>query len=120
VACPQLVGSRESAATTVFEKTPFVSCANCGIPYALGRVIESDAQLILNALDSFKRRFNINVHTNSEVVVIGKTSQTVTVETAGVAWQAKFTYDKLILAQSAESFRLPIPGADLPEVSNHR
>jgi NADPH-dependent 2,4-dienoyl-CoA reductase/sulfur reductase-like enzyme/rhodanese-related sulfurtransferase len=106
----------ESATITVFEKSPFVSYANCGIPYALGGVIESDAKLILNTSDSFKHRFNINVHTNAEVVSIDRVAKTVTVETAGVTEQAKFAYDKLILAQGAESFRLPIPGADLPEV----
>ncbi|OCK78639.1 FAD-dependent pyridine nucleotide-disulfide oxidoreductase [Lepidopterella palustris CBS 459.81] len=104
----------ETASITVLEKGPYVSYANCGIPYALGGVIDDDKSLLLNTPESFKSRFNIDVHVNSEVVAIDRIAKNVTVQKSDVREQVQHAYDKLILAQGAASFRLPIPGANLP------
>lgn len=106
----------ESCSITVFEKGPYVSYANCGIPYALGGVIQDDASLLLNTPESFKGRFNINVFTMSEVTAIDRASKNLTVKSLGSEGSQSYPYDKLILAQGAESFRLPIEGANLPQV----
>src|SRR5579871_5800402 len=39
----------EDASITVFERGPYVSYANCGIPYALGGEIEDDNSLLLQS-----------------------------------------------------------------------
>ncbi|KAH8687353.1 hypothetical protein BGZ60DRAFT_363650 [Tricladium varicosporioides] len=105
----------EKASITVFEKGPYVGYANCGIPYALGGVIKDKTALILQTPNSFKARFNIDVHTNSEVTCIDPEKKTVEVTVDGLA-PTLYPYDKLILAQGAEPFRPPIEGSNLPNV----
>jgi NADPH-dependent 2,4-dienoyl-CoA reductase/sulfur reductase-like enzyme len=57
----------ENASITVFERGPYVSYANCGIPYALRGEIEDDDSLLLQSPEALKSRFNIDVYTRSEV-----------------------------------------------------
>ncbi|KAF2002087.1 FAD-dependent pyridine nucleotide-disulfide oxidoreductase [Amniculicola lignicola CBS 123094] len=104
----------DTASITVLEAGPYVSYANCGIPYALGGVIQDDDKLLLHTPESLKARFNIDVQTDSEVVGIDREKKEVTVKRRSVKEEAKIAYDKLILAQGAKSFVLPIPGKDLP------
>lgn len=106
----------EKASITVFEKGPYVSFANCGLPYALGGVIKEEAALILQTPKAFKERFNIDVHDNSEVVAIDTANKTVGVKAAGSETLSQYPYDKLILAQGAEPFRPPVDGIDSPNV----
>ena len=60
----------EKSSITVFEKGPYVSYANCGIPYALGGVTKDDAALILQTPRALQERFNIDIHVNTEVLSI--------------------------------------------------
>jgi NADPH-dependent 2,4-dienoyl-CoA reductase/sulfur reductase-like enzyme/rhodanese-related sulfurtransferase len=99
----------ESATITVFEKGPYASYANCGIPYALGDVIKDDASLILHSPKYFKERFNIDVHLDTEVLEIDRTNEQVTVQREGEE-PCQFEYDKLILSQGADAIRPPIDG----------
>ncbi|EKG09455.1 hypothetical protein MPH_13504 [Macrophomina phaseolina MS6] len=106
----------ETAHITVFEKGPYVSYANCGIPYALGKVIEDDGSLILQTPKSFRDRFNIDVRLNTEAITIDREKRLVHVRTTDTEEQHHAPYDKLILAQGAEPFRPPIEGIGLPNV----
>lgn len=106
----------ETASITVFEKGPYVSFANCGLPYALGGVIKDESALILQTPTAFKNRFNIDVHDNSEVVAIDPARKTVDVKASGSETLSQYPYDKLILAQGAEPFRPPIEGIESPDV----
>lgn len=60
----------EKSSITVFERGPYVSYANCGIPYALGGVIKDDAALVLQTPKALRDRFNIDIHVNTEVLSI--------------------------------------------------
>lgn len=51
----------EKAQITIFERSGFVSYANCGLPYYLSGIIEDQADLTVQTPDTFKQRFNINV-----------------------------------------------------------
>ncbi|OCK74603.1 FAD-dependent pyridine nucleotide-disulfide oxidoreductase [Lepidopterella palustris CBS 459.81] len=106
----------ETSFISVFEKGPYVSYANCGIPYALGKVIKDDDALILQTPAAFKDRFNIDVHVNTEVVGIDRENHTIDVRSVGTDETYQVPYDKLILSQGAEPFRPPIEGVDLPHV----
>ena len=106
----------ESSSITVFEKGPYVSYANCGIPYALGGVIKDDDTLILQSPKDFKDRFNIDVHVNTEVLAIDREKGLVSMHAIGSKIVKEFSYDKLILSQGAEPFCPPIEGIDLPNV----
>jgi NADPH-dependent 2,4-dienoyl-CoA reductase/sulfur reductase-like enzyme/rhodanese-related sulfurtransferase len=106
----------EKAIITVFEKGPYVSFANCGLPYALGGIIKDEAVLILQTPRSFKERFNIDVYENKEVVNINRTQKFIDVRTMGTDMLSQYSYDKLILAQGAEPFAPPIIGITSPNV----
>lgn len=69
----------EHARITVFEKGPYVSYANCGIPYALGGVIADRDKLLLQTPESFKARFNVDVFVNTEVMAIDREKKVVRV-----------------------------------------
>ncbi|KAL7910451.1 hypothetical protein GGI35DRAFT_366952 [Trichoderma velutinum] len=106
----------ESATITVFEKGPYAGYANCGIPYALSKVIKDDEALILHTPKYFKEYFNIDVHLNTEVVEIDRTNEQVCTQTAGEAEIRRVDYDKLILSQGAEAVQPQIAGADQSHV----
>ncbi|QYT04782.1 Rhodanese domain-containing protein [Trichoderma simmonsii] len=106
----------ESATITVFEKGPYAGYANCGIPYALGKVIKDDESLILHTPKYFKEYFNIDVYLNTEVVEIDRTNEQVCTQTIGETEIRRVGYDKLILSQGAEAVQPQIDGADQSHV----
>ena len=106
----------EDTEIIVFESGQYVSYANCGIPYALGGVIKDDRSLVLQTPQSFKERYNIDVHLGSEVIAIDRERKEISVRHAHDGSVSSYYYDHLILAQGAEAMRLPIPGKDLPPV----
>lgn len=104
----------EDAEIVIFEKGPFVSFANCGLPYYIsGEIAERDA-LLVQTPESLKARFNLDVRPFHEVVKISPEDHTVTVSHDG----SEFTeqYDKLILSPGAKPFIPEIEG--LSEATN--
>ncbi|KAF1828540.1 FAD-dependent pyridine nucleotide-disulfide oxidoreductase [Decorospora gaudefroyi] len=105
----------ETANITIFEKGLFIGYANCGIPYALGGIIQSDEALILQTPESVNARYNVNVRHNTEVVGINREKKTIDFKTRDHPVRS-VAYHKLILAQGAEAFRPPMKGSDAPNV----
>ena len=58
----------ENAHIVVVERGPYISFANCGLPYYLGGTIQDRAALTLQTPESFKARFNVDVRVFSEAV----------------------------------------------------
>lgn len=106
----------ESAEIVMFERTGYVSYANCGLPYYIGGVIVNKRALTLQTPQSFRARFNIDVRTHSEVTAIDRAAKTVTVRSLGDGTEYTERYDKLILAPGASAYIPQIPGADGPRV----
>jgi NADPH-dependent 2,4-dienoyl-CoA reductase/sulfur reductase-like enzyme/rhodanese-related sulfurtransferase len=106
----------ENASITVFERGPYVSYANCGIPYALGGEIEDDDSLLLQSPEALKSRFNIDVYTRSEALDIDRTNRLLYVRNDDNETVTKVLYDKLILSQGAQPWRPSMEGIDLPHV----
>lgn len=106
----------ESATITVFEKGAYAGYANCGIPYALGKVIKDDEALILHTPKYFKEYFNIDVYLNTEIVEIDRTNEQVCTRTVGETEIRRVGYDKLILSQGAEAVQPQIVGVDQSHV----
>ena len=69
----------ESLDIVVFDRGPFVSFANCGLPYYVGDVIEDERALLMASPDLFRERFNIGVFTDTEVTRIDCDARTITV-----------------------------------------
>ena len=106
----------ENATITVFEKGPFVSFANCGLPYYVGDVIKDDKDLVIATPARFKERFNIEVKTMHEVLKINKEDKTIEVKDLNTDDTSVESYDALVLAPGAFPIRPPLPGIDLPGI----
>lgn len=106
----------EDAQITVFEKGPYVSFANCGIPYALSSTIPDPDSLLLQTPESFKRRFNIDVKIHHQVVGIDRKKKVVLVKQGKNGEVEEVGYDKLILAQGAKPIVPPVKGVDGEQV----
>ena len=104
----------EDAEITIFEKGPFVSFANCGLPYYVSGEIANRDSLLVQTPESLKARFNLDVRPFHEVISISPTEHTVTVRHDGQEFTE--SYDKLILSPGAKPFVPTIEG--LAEAKN--
>ena len=102
----------EQAEIIVFERTGFVSYANCGLPYYIGGVIEEESALTLQSPKGFWDRFHITVKTSHEVTAIHPEEHTVEVHNLETGKHFIETYDKLILSPGAHPIRPKLPGID--------
>lgn len=104
----------ESAEITVVERGPYVSYANCGLPYFLSRDIETRSKLLLQTPEGLDRRYDIHALVNTEAVEIDRKGKRV--RTHGPEGERWLAYDKLILAQGGNPILPPIPGIDATHV----
>jgi NADPH-dependent 2,4-dienoyl-CoA reductase/sulfur reductase-like enzyme/peroxiredoxin family protein/rhodanese-related sulfurtransferase/TusA-related sulfurtransferase len=111
-AAARLRRNDERAEIILFERGQYISFANCGLPYYIGGVITDKAKLTLQTPESFHKRFNVDVRTNSEVVGIDRRRKQVTVKRTGDGSVYGEDYDKLILSPGAEPVRPRLPGFD--------
>lgn len=94
----------------IFEKGPYVSFANCGLPYYIGGDIKKRDSLIVQSSAALKKRFNLDIRENSEVIEINSEEKTVYVKSEGEIYTE--SYDKLILSPGAKPFIPPISGLE--------
>jgi NADPH-dependent 2,4-dienoyl-CoA reductase/sulfur reductase-like enzyme/rhodanese-related sulfurtransferase len=108
----------EQAQIVVFDRGPYVSFANCGLPYFVGDVIADQGKLLIASADLFRDRFNIEVRTRHEVTAIDRARQTIRVRAldAPNAPERDEPYDALVLAPGAAPIRPPLGGIDLPGI----
>jgi len=106
----------ESAEITIFERGPYVSFANCGLPYYIGNIIKNDDDLIVASKEMFKKRFNINVKTNNEVISIDRTKKEIVVKDTVSSDTYTEKYEELVLSPGATPIRPNISGIDLPGI----
>ena len=104
----------EDAEIIMFERGPFVSFANCGLPYHIGGDIEDRSKLLLQTPDSFLARFNVDVRVMNEVVSVNRQEKTVTVKNLLDGSEHEESYDFLLLSPGAGPIVPPIPGLDNP------
>lgn len=100
----------EKAEIKVFERTGYISYANCGLPYYIGDVITDPAQLTLQTPESFLTRFRIDMKVHHEVTAIHPDSKTVSVRNLETGDEFTEAYDKLILAPGAKPAQPKLPG----------
>jgi NADPH-dependent 2,4-dienoyl-CoA reductase/sulfur reductase-like enzyme/rhodanese-related sulfurtransferase len=105
----------ESAEIHIFERGPYISFANCGLPYFIGGEIRDRAKLLIMTPEKMWTRSRIHAHVNQEVLSIDRSSKTIRVKRPDGGEEA-VGYDKLILSQGATPIVPPIPGAELPHV----
>ena len=98
----------EKAEIIIFEKGPFVSFANCGLPYYVSGEIGERSQLLVQTPESLQARFNLDVRPHHEVLSIDSHAKMVTVKHEDQTFTE--TYDHLILSPGAKPFVPPIEG----------
>jgi NADPH-dependent 2,4-dienoyl-CoA reductase/sulfur reductase-like enzyme/rhodanese-related sulfurtransferase len=110
----------EKAEIIMFERGPYVSFANCGLPYYVGDVITDERDLLIATPERFKKRFNIQVRVQSEVRSIDRQQHEIEVRNGQTGEVYRERYDALVLAPGAAPVRPNIPGIDLPGIFNLR
>ncbi len=106
----------EQAQIVVFERSGYISYANCGLPYYIGDVITDPGELTLQTPESFFSRFRVEMKVRHEVLGIDPESKTVTVKNLDTGKVFDESYDKLLLAPGARPTMPRLTGADIPNV----
>lgn len=106
----------ETAEILMLDRGPYVSFANCGLPYYVGDVITDEAKLLVATPALFRERFGIEVRTGSEAVSIDRASREVEVRELATGRTYRESYDALVLSPGANAIRPPLPGIDLPGI----
>ena len=106
----------ERAEIVVFERSGFISYANCGLPYYIGDVITDAEELTLQTPESFYSRFRVDMRVHHEVTAIHPEKKTVSVKNLKTGEKFEESYDKLILSPGAKPTKPRFPGADLDKV----
>ncbi len=104
----------ERAHITLVERGPYVSYANCGLPYFISGDIEKRSKLLLQTPEGFEARYRVNALVNTEALEIDRPGKRLRVR--GPGGESWLEYDRLILAQGGSPIMPPLPGADAPHV----
>ena len=106
----------ENAEIIMVERGPYVSYANCGLPYHVGGVIPEESSLLVATAEMFKALFKVDARVNCEAVAIDPKNKTVDLQNHETGEVSTESYDKLVLSPGAPSIRPPLPGIDLPGI----
>ena len=110
----------EHAEILMVERGPYVSYANCGLPYHVGDVIPKESSLLVASEKLFRDHFAIHVRTRCEAIAISSQNKTVQLKDLETGEVSTERYDKLVLSPGASSVRPPLPGIDLPGIFHVR
>ena len=103
----------EQAEITVFERSGYISYANCGLPYFIGDVIADPEELTLQTPESFYARFRVQMKVRHEVTAIHPERKTVGVTNLETGETFEEPYDKLLLSPGARPTLPRLPGVEL-------
>jgi NADPH-dependent 2,4-dienoyl-CoA reductase/sulfur reductase-like enzyme len=106
----------ETAQILMVERGPYVSYANCGLPYHVGGVIARESSLLVADERVFREQFAIDVRTRCEAIAISPQDKTVQLRNVATGAVKTEAYDKLVLSPGATPISPPLPGIDLPGV----
>jgi len=106
----------EQAEILMVERGPYVSFANCGLPYHVSGVIPEEASLLVASEATFRHLFAVDVRTRCEAVGISRDQKTVDLKNLETGEVTTEPYDKLVLSPGAASVRPRLPGIDLPGI----
>jgi NADPH-dependent 2,4-dienoyl-CoA reductase/sulfur reductase-like enzyme len=110
----------EKAEILMVERGPYVSYANCGLPYHVGGVIPEESSLLLTPVARFREFFAIEARTGYEAIAISRKNKTVDLRNVATGEVTTEKYDKLVLSPGAAPIRPPLPGIDLPGIFSLR
>lgn len=106
----------EKAEIVMVERGPYVSYANCGLPYHISGTIAKESSLLVSNEQTFRNVFRIDVRTNCEAISIAPDLKTVELRDVETGEVKTESYDRLVLSPGARTVRPPLPGIDLPGI----
>jgi len=106
----------ENARIVVLERGPYVSFANCGLPYHIGGEIAERGKLLLQTPQGLKARYGLEVRVRHEALSIDRAKKEVVVRDLESDRTYREGYDRLILSTGAAPIRPPLPGIDHPRI----
>ncbi len=99
----------ENAEIIMVERGPYVSYANCGLPYHIGDVIQKESSLLVASEATFREQFAIDCRTRCEAIGVNPGKKTVELKNLQTGEVTIESYDKLVLSPGAPSIRPPSP-----------
>lgn len=102
----------ESAEIIVFERGSYTSYANCGLPYHIGNVIKERNALFLVTPEAMKKKYNVDIRVDNEVIAIDRVNHSVKVKRLTTGEIYDESYDKLVISTGSSPLKPPIPGID--------
>lgn len=109
----------EDAHIVMFERDPYISFANCGLPYYIGGSIQDRSKLLVQTPEAMHKRFNIDVRIQSEVISINPVEKKVVVQSKELGSHEE-NYDALILSPGAKPIRPSLPGIESSKIHTLR
>lgn len=106
----------ETANIVLVDRGPYISFANCGLPYHISGVIADRDQLLVTSEDRFEARYRIDVRSRTEALRIDPLRRTVALRDLATGREYHESYDQLLLSPGAEPLRPRLPGIDSPRV----
>ena len=106
----------EKAEIIVFERSGYVSYANCGLPYYIGGVIEAPQELTIQTPESFFERFRVDMRVHHEVTAIYPERKAVSVRNLTTGEEFEESYDKLLLSPGAKPTQPRLPGMGIKQL----
>ncbi len=106
----------ENAEIIIFERSGYISYANCGLPYYIGGVITDPQDLTLQTPENFFQRFRIDIRVHHEATAIFPDKKTISVRNLETGEEFEESYDKLLLSPGAKPARPRLPGTDMDKL----
>lgn len=106
----------ERAEIVMIERGPYISFANCGLPYHISGTIEQRDQLLVTSEPAFEARYRVDVRSRTEAIAIDRNAKVVRLRDLASGDEYDESYDKLLLSPGAEPVRPKLPGIDSPRV----
>ena len=105
----------EDVEITLVESGPYMSFANCGLPYYVGGEIAERSSLFVANPRQFAARFQVDVRLSTEATAVDTAARTVSVRTPEGATES-LAYDRLVITTGTDPIIPPVPGLDGPNV----
>ncbi|HCI52725.1 MAG TPA: pyridine nucleotide-disulfide oxidoreductase [Gallionella sp.] len=106
----------ERAEILMIERGPYISFANCGLPYYISGTIEQRDQLLVTSEPAFEARYRVDVRSKTEAIAIDRNAKVVRLRDLASGDEYDESYDKLLLSPGAEPVRPKLPGIDSPRI----
>jgi NADPH-dependent 2,4-dienoyl-CoA reductase/sulfur reductase-like enzyme/rhodanese-related sulfurtransferase len=106
----------EEAEIIMVERGPYVSFANCGLPYHISGIIPKRESLIVTHVEDFQNRFSVDTRVETEAIRIDREGKKVELKNRKTHEIYFESYDYLVLSPGAEPIYPVLPGSDLPGV----